>query len=183
MVRAILEGRKTQTRRVVKPRKGQELDPSGIYEHTPGDLLPCPYGAVGDRLWVRESWAMPHGFDLADSSLNVMREKGKRPMYRATDNRNSYMWRSPLFMPRWASRLILGITEVRVERVQDIGLDGYDKEGTYAIFDSTCDANDLRANRGAFMDVWDSIYKNCCFRWEANPWVWVITFKVVTDEI
>ena len=194
MVRAILEGRKTMTRRVVKseflPSSVTEwkFDPArgwvgigdvGMCNGARGEihLMECPYGVPGDRLWVKETFRS-HPEDEAMGE--------HRPVeYAATpcvgcDGFDGIRWTPALFMPRWASRITLEIVSVRVERVQDIS-------------DADCEAEGVRCNRtiggwdcdgfafakDAFKNLWDTIYaKNTEYKWDANPWVWVIEFKV-----
>ena len=174
-VRQILAGRKTQLRRPVKPeppfavgswiRDGKSkrhwwakhMVPVGPTEHL------CPFGGSGDRLWVREAW----GF----------REPWEARQFRADNDSANWnvKWRSSTHMPRWASRITLEVTGVRVERVQDItGPDcmreGYDGENGTHLYDA----------RRWFETRWDGIYAKKGFGWYTNPWVWVMDFKVVT---
>lgn len=195
-VRAILDGRKTQTRRVVNPRlyievfDGQaydtieQSDPSfaaALVEH-----VRCPYGAPGDRLWVRETWA-PLGTSGA--------------IYRADDHdqtegymhviQNGGRWRSPIHMPRWASRLLLELTEVRVGRVQDISevdalAEGCDCRSDLAwgvglgVVDDPYQAAVEHGYRADFERRWREINdKRPGCAWAANPWVWALTFRRV----
>lgn len=176
MVRAILEGRKTQTRRLVKPqpnfvqqlRDGRfETSPDGGFDHRI-KYIKCPFGKVGFLLWVRETWC-PYP------------EQGTgRIWYRATDeiNRNRWKenskqpkhlfdWRPSIHMPRWASRIMLEITGVRVERLQNIGQGEALKEGCPQFHEPI----------GWFEVTWDFTTKKYC--WLSNPWVWVIEFKRV----
>jgi hypothetical protein len=142
MVRAILSGTKTQTRRVVK------LQPTGEWKiDTPpvlgritskhhlkerfgvfvrldietcfplASLIPCPYGHPGDRLWVRETWAAPHAYDHLPPRLIP---QDARIHYAASEERGGLLWSSSIYMPRWASRITLEVIDVRVERLQDI---------------------------------------------------------------
>lgn len=220
-VRAILAGRKTQTRRVVKSPvvygavpHGDEWLPVDGEGCTIGDLhrrFRCPYGKPGDRLWVRETWASPeenkkrpgrvaydadgvcgcwigggedrdfiyHGRILqasgyhecfpADGATTFGLGKytdirsGEYPSYR-------YGWRPSIFMPRWASRITLELTGVRVEQVQDISeadawSEGVRPEGGDAI--------------AAFAQLWDGINGKRGFGWYANPCVWVLKFRRV----
>jgi hypothetical protein len=207
MVRAILEGRKTQTRRTVKVvsgRGGVSLvhlpGAPGIYEHLDYDgaglvhfqperqakPLRTPYGQPGDRLWVRETWAPVD--QLAD---RVEREDpvcvGYRADYSAisheSDNvhqldvthwnweHSSVRWRPSIFMPRWASRLTLEVTDVRVERLQDISEKDAKAEGV---------GFHVGGPVKAFETLWDSINGGRPWRcWDDNPWVWVVGFRRV----
>ncbi len=195
MVRAILDGRKTQTRRVIKPQpfwvasSGRWCWEIPKRAQNPGcsttavtasrqwhEYLPdgcCPYGVPGDKLWVRETWKST-GL-LANSTPRYTRACG-RFAYRADlaqrDRDLHIPWRASIHMPRWASRITLEVTDVRVERVQDITEDGAIREGC-------CDANHKDFHVGAFHDLWDSINAKRGFGWDSNPWVWVVEFKRV----
>ncbi len=153
MVRAILDGRKTQTRRVIRPQPRWVGDP-GIPFRTedadPKGIIQCPYGKPGDQLWVRETWAPNEGDVLAGKAF-----------YRADNNTIVERWRPSIHMPRWASRITLEITKVRVERLQDISEEDAKAEGS--------------AYRTEFRDIWRSIYGDGS--WAHNPWVWVIEFR------
>ncbi len=188
MVKAILEGRKTMTRRIIKPQPDLGIDPFEGYSHITvgnyspalidknGEMYPgeeifgaytddgewgwkCPYGQVGGRLWVRETWKKLH--PIMDSKAlykaDMMAPDLGKP------------WRPSIFMPRWASRILLEITEVRVERLNcmtesDVSAEGYETE--------------VGAEpKPAFSVFWDSINAKRGYGWSVNPWVWVIEFK------
>jgi len=173
MVRAILEDRKTQTRRVIKPQPTGELagiagvkvgflkyEPRYIWRDEHGELtkwLRCPYGDPGDRLWVRETRWRGGGYAATDPP-NLANE-GKVPS---------------IFMPRWASRITLEITGVRAERIQDISMHDALSEGAEPLHS---DFHDGSHCIGWFKRIWDSINAKRGFGWDANPWVWVIEFK------
>lgn len=185
-VRAILEGHKTQTRRVLKP---QPFDPSYVsgvfadgsvgYVSAGGRSVLCPYGKPGDRLWVRESF-VPNYFD-----------DGK-PAYRSdwTRTASEYIkppkWQSPLFMPREYSRLTLEIVTIRVGHVQEITERDAIAEGVKVITVNIPDP-EKGFNRGdpleSYSDVyallWDSLNAKRGYSWASNPWVWVVEFKRV----
>ncbi|HBL7110039.1 hypothetical protein F3H66_08615 [Serratia marcescens] len=191
MVRAILDGRKTQTRRVIanvgpdnciplqKPTKTKD----GIYTHVmdaPGHGL-CPFGQVGDRLWVRETFqgplipedelseylgANPDKFQ-SPAYCEYAADGGAKPEYVDSDENTRYGWRPSIHMPRWASRITLEITAVRVERLQDISK-----------ADSIAEGGTEHFNIDWFGPLWASIYG--VDSWNANPWVWVIEFKQVS---
>lgn len=204
MVRAILDGRKTQTRRVVKPQplwvgdpgvpfKTRDADPKGIIE--------CPYGQIGDRLWVREAWSgeywlkdikpierlgMPHPDRLVSLTPETW--------YWADGNPESGDWERPrpsIHMPRWASRITLEITDVRVERLQDISEEDAKREGVNKYDDGPIGGMyvDYEARQPvpadgpihSFKTLWQSI--NGPDSWDANPWVWVVEFNRVTGDI
>lgn len=149
MVQAILEGRKTQTRRIVK------------------DATVCKFGKVGDRLWVRETWAAPHAFD---GHTPAFIPRDARIHFLATEDRGGLRWRSPIFMPRWASRITLEIKSLRVERLQDISEADARAEGSD-------DNSSAIWGPGGFWDLWEGIHGPGS--WEENPFVWVIEFEVV----
>jgi hypothetical protein len=185
MVRAILEGRKTQTRQIITPDNirfflsdGRKYKPPrDVFDEAYTDVqdMNClrdgyaewsgrgqqwmarPLSLVGERLWVRETWSCP------DYSTRHRRRENVR--YRATDG-EELRWRSPIHMPRWASRILLEIVSVRVERLQEIRERDCDAEGLEPI------EMEMRPH---FRSLWESI--NGPGSWEANPWVWVVEFR------
>lgn len=178
MVRAILEGRKTQTRRIVKPDIANFLEDGWepkerMYETRDGDIVPahtlCPYGQPGDRLWVRETW-----------QPNTMKT-GWPYYYRATDDDVvSPPWKSPLFMPRAASRILLEITDVRVERLREIThedamAEGFELTGWRPTYYDPDSGGEARTPQDNFAEMWEKIHGS--ESWWQNPWVWAITFK------
>ncbi len=174
MVRAILEGRKTQTRRLVKPQGIKCY--KGAYSK--GYILSTTVNSMycADILWVRETWQESECFDF--------HVKGKYA-YLANDYENELSqeykikWRPSIHMPRAAARLFLRVTNVRVERLQDITPDDCEKEGMDAwIDDGVHDPGDAMYLQ--FKNLWDSVYKKQDFGWDVNPWVWVIDFERVT---
>lgn len=216
MVRAILEGRKTQTRRIMKVQPGtpefglrriiesSKANENGMYFWSQDDACGIkarskpflfPYGEVGDRIWVRETFQGPL-FDyeqmqsyLEDSSKFEKPEfcqyaaDGKpAPEYYDADDNLHCGWRPSIHMPRWASRILLEITNVRVERLNAISEEDARAEG---IIDGGClncgepepcsCANPEPDATDAFAYLWQSIYGQ--ENWNANPWVWVIDFK------
>jgi hypothetical protein len=149
-VRAILDGRKTQTRRVIHPQPinikiGQSVVPSACGN--------CPYGEPGDRLWVREAF---DSWKCANESMLLL---------------NRGAWKSPMFMPRWASRLTLEITEVRVQRLQEMSEEDAQEEGR-GTWGNGC-------RHRYFAGLWDSINAKRGHSWESNPWVWAVSFRQV----
>lgn len=209
MVRAILDGRKTQTRRVVKPQPWQPLeydDESGLWDLYAGDELcgsrACPYGQPGDQLWVRETWAhyqtVNHtrrsdgrSFNEVSDGLAGYRADGHDTiedfrqhvrMMSGCDLEaveiNGNRWRPSIHMPRWASRITLEVTGVRVERLNAInGIDAK-KEGVSIPAHLPHDGADLQHALREFRSLWDTI--NGPGSWEADPWVWVVEFKRIT---
>jgi hypothetical protein len=171
MVRALLDGSKTQTRRVVKPQHLKFFDQSAADMLGTWSNRPMPYGQPGDRLWVREAWRTYRGNDktlprdLTTAHKIWFEADGKAP------NLAAGKLRPGMFMPRWASRITLEITGVRVERLQDISESDALAEGV---------KNSLHLPGGRFAKenyehLWWTIHGDGS--WEANPWVWVIEFK------
>lgn len=192
MVRAILDGRKTQTRRPVKfpvldKNLGCELAGNELAgELSAGNYLNSAFGKPGDRIWVRETFQGPL-FDyeqmdayLEDSSrfetpefCQYAADGGHRPEYQDADDNLRHGWRPSIHMPRWASRILLEITDVRVERLQSITLGDICKE-------VGCGLYDFRPATYGFQ-VWEELWKSIygAESWNTNPWVWVIEFKRV----
>ena len=184
MVRALLEGRKSMTRRIVKPQpKEWAANSNGSWpiEWVGEKAVPlsCPYGSPGDRLWVRET----HWINEEEAIVEY-REEGEMP-----EHMQGERWRPSIHMPRWASRITLEITGVRVERVQDITPADCECEGItgktlaspvrglpYEEY-SNGDGIIYTEPRLAFRALWDSIHGDGA--WERNEWVWVISFKVM----
>jgi hypothetical protein len=165
MVRAILEGRKTQTRRVVKGQALDWLESAGFtpeYTSLPENGL-CPYGQPGDRLWVRETWARGY---VAQGCAEFF-------VYPVCDNRTDYSgpWKPSIHMPRAACRILLEVTGVRVERLQDISEADAEAEGVDFLRQMP-DADETLSAKELYQCLWDSIHNS----WAANPWVWVIEF-------
>ncbi len=202
MVRAILDGRKTQTRRVInkvvacKPLRGGSItefqtspckgydwrfrDKRRLWQDIRDEMLLCPYGDAGDRLWVRETWCPMEGvnrdsgwiwYKANDVSIDHPRAKEMWDEDRALKNRPS------IHMPRWASRITLEVVGVHAEQVQDVNEDDVKAEGVF-IGDERASAVTLN---GRFRRLWDSINKKRGFGWDVNPWTWVVNFKVVSD--
>lgn len=187
MVLAILEGRKTQTRRVAK-----------VHETSPGMISPdpyhvprspqehvsyCPHGVPGDRLWVRETFRWVEGTRqlayAADKPAHILREM--KTLHQR--------WKPAIFMPRWACRITLAITDVRVQRLQEITYEDAQAEGCnppevrmFSLFGADAEQRrkiySIHAELG-FKPLWDSINAKRGFGWDKNPWVWAITFRRV----
>jgi hypothetical protein len=219
MVRAILDGRKTQTRRpIVFPterwgftddyraetavefrNKGDMWQAFSYCTAHPGVLAPecpelrCQYGQPGDRLWVRETWnaRAVHEVDCGvyESGYTYANITTMKPLnccieYDA-DLSDEGPWRPSIHMPRWASRITLEITGVRVERVQDIttadavaeGCSGWVLDGGYI---GDCEIQpDGQTPASEYRELWDSINAQRGYGWTVNPWVWAIEFKRV----
>jgi len=185
MVRAILDGRKTQTRRVVKPQP-QYGDVAGLFAswqfRKPREdgfyLWPnarehihaiCPYGQPGDRLWVRETWGYNPDFP-GMTSLACFRADPEHKY-------DGIKWKPSIHMPRAACRLMLEITGVRVERLNDCSEADAEAEGI-AFLREVPDVDETLTARQLYECLWDGI--NGASAWEANPWVWVVEFKRIT---
>jgi len=236
MVRAILEGRKTQTRRIVKPQPPLDAlikEHSGVAGYwipytADGRLMNsaqgsrkndcgwyCPYGQVGDHLWVRETFVLESDAEYGYSEDELKRIGVDRPIkseisdgdyyhliphYRATEPEPNIVppwvddfddktrWSPAIFMPRWASRITLEITGLRVERLQEItdvdiraegmGFAGIVPAQTAMLATGTNNLKDLQValNKAEFMDLWDSLNAKRGYGWDTNPFVWVIEF-------
>lgn len=234
MVRAILDGRKTQTRRAVKLIGAEVIEEAitGPWPFSPqhDDWLACPFGSVGDRLWVRETWG--HRGSAWNNTKPAIREvsiayaadNASRVIVRPRDDESGLpkqhclprfkgkphpteehygeclesfwkAWRPSIHMPRWASRLTLEVTGVRVERLQAISeedakaegarrFDGlpsthpYGQDARWSCGEPTSTQECLGTARMAFANLWESI--NGAGSWDANPWVWVVDFRRVT---
>ena len=198
LIPGLLDGSKTQTRRT----RGLELinqNPDGWYlspSHKQGMVLGgkatfvfdskaeygelkmahigCPYGQVGDRLWVRETWAQD--INIADGATGTI-------YYKAGYHPGGLKWRSPIHMPRWASRILLEITEVRVERLQEITNEDAIAEGIkppqYAFrMLSGGDIDATESPKELFAELWESLNAKR-YPWSMNPWPWVLGLRRV----
>lgn len=209
MVRAILDGRKTQTRRIMKvqPESNQlglllitdstKHSDIGKYHwaesnatgnHVRSKLFSCPFGAVGDRIWVRETFCTVDdthygGEKWVDYRATPKFEESHPAGWDSAPNdAEALKWRPSIHMPRWASRILLEITDVRVERLNAISEEDARAEG---IIDGGClncgepepcgCANPEPDATDAFAYLWQSIYGQ--ESWNTNPWVWVISFE------
>lgn len=224
-VRAFREGRQTQDRRPMKPQPfyDQEAwknnfnfsrDHNGTWIWQPRKdtrwfywdnwggfdpriSLDCPFGREGDQLWVRESWATPGNYDHVKPS-DLPNHIGCEIVYRATEQYPLYYhWRPSIHMPRWASRLILEIEQVRAERVQSISendaiAEGVEKnwtgqdcppeyENEWRDYLADDDGLPCFSAKQSFATLWDSIYAKI-YPWVSNPWVWVMDLKVVDEN-
>ncbi|HCD2033571.1 TPA: hypothetical protein NBJ69_001296 [Klebsiella pneumoniae] len=219
MVRAILDGRKTQTRRPIKWKQtrfteigeredGSKWPWSEDAEHTCDFWHPCPFGAVGDRIWVRETWGVvSHAFSDDGLMIDWVPDRPSTAIHEMPFGNGYYSgyaiyaadgdftwgdddgyedgrscWKPSIHMPRAASRILLEITDVRVERLNAISQEDAQAEGmeltgwrpTYSDPDS---GGEVLTPYDNFAQLWESIYGE--ESWKANPWVWVIEFKRV----
>ncbi|HIJ71681.1 MAG TPA: hypothetical protein HPP87_10010 [Planctomycetes bacterium] len=207
MVNALLAGRKTQTRRVIKPQpilqpnhppfkdRGYDVwwHPKTACQtvHALRQSLRdyCPYGDIGDRIWVKETFAIENTCEY-DEHIDIPTDRPVKtiedgyhliPHYRATEpephitdggpdgDDDTTKWSPSIFMPKWAARIWLEITGIRIERVQDIDAGDITKEGLIA--SSTMDLI------AVWIDLWDSINAERGYGWHVNPWVWAISFR------
>ncbi len=187
MVRAILEGRKTQTRRVIKPKPSaklyQYMSRNEWYEADGQEpkyytLHKSPYGVTGDLLWVRETWS-PVPTSAFSNVVYDPENPGMGAVHRAGWSKADpgTGWKPSIHMPRWASRITLEIERVSVERVQDIGDYSCEAEGV-----SLANASIPGYLRKRFQILWDSINDKRGFSWSSNPWVWVISFRLAAAQ-
>lgn len=204
MVKAIIDGRKTQTRRVIKPQPDegfnhafQDGDGNWIFWDTQNAAglseftlraypkgsatgFKCPYGQPGDHLWVRET------FNLDDN------DKTKRVGYKAdgsgirtsvrdfdTSERYELPWKPSIFMPRWASRITLEVVRIRVERVTDISEEDIRAEGTPTPNPPPNNWMDDSKWRATFAYLWNCINEKRGHGWDTNPFVWVVEFRKI----
>ena len=182
MVKAILDGRKkTQTRRIVKtPKDFGEMrdvfDDDYLNSHGfiaidtsigHGFKVRCPYGKVGDVLWVRETWRV----DDYNSSETIY--KADIPDEILSDIKGVAKWKPSIFMPRTASRITLEITNIRVERLQDITEVDAKAEGVQ----EGDDWLDFCLGQKHFAELWDKINEKRGYSWASNPFCWVLSFK------
>ncbi|ASC68630.1 hypothetical protein B9P52_32070 [Achromobacter denitrificans] len=208
MIRAVLAGDKTQTRRIAMPVKHPDLGnlyaPGAlVLEREPQHVIDraCPYGQPGDRLWVREPWRSTadldkrSGSEIADLCLDAGYSVPWAPIqYEADGARRDWKhtgtpphdgppqpgrYRHARFMPRWACRLVLEVTRVRVERLQAINhmdalAEGVGLNPSAAGLTMTTPAGDSLP-RVMFRALWEQI--NGAGAWDANPWVWVVEFR------
>ena len=198
MVKALLDGRKTQTRRPVKPQPNISYFPkripegwNGSFSVDGGKSFKCPFGVVGDRIWVRETFWLVDSWAMGDIPCVLYADEFEKYQdegwqcyqsydfwsKRAYHGKYTFGCKPPIHMPRWASRITLEITDVRVDRVQDISYSDAYAEGVERK-SGDCLDHFMEFKRGnsirAFEMGWNSIYNN----WDDNPWVWVVEFKV-----
>ena len=202
MVRAILDGRKTQTRRILSPRQLKMIDVASSI----GECYPlvcgiqhensqsyyrewCPFGKVGDRLWVREAFRVhSRATDVATLAYKASEQQSwtqqvaRVPIELCTKQVSPEAWTPSIHMPRWASRITLEITDIRVERLNDISQEDAQAEGmeltgwrpTYSDPDS---GGEVQTPYDNFAELWESIYGQ--ESWQSNPFVWVVEFRRV----
>lgn len=203
MVRATLEGRKTVTRRAIKPQPpeghkwrgwvvdstcSKEID-SASWDEGGGPLrrnatyARCPYGKPGDRLWVRETCFIN---DYREASVPEQERADCEIHYRADgipdfDGEEELIrWRPSIHMPRWASRILLEVTDVRVERLQDITEEQALAEGIKKHSDGGYHVEDGKHYSDSPVESFACLWSSVGGDWDANPWVWCVNFKRIT---
>jgi hypothetical protein len=201
MVKAILDGRKTQTRRVVKAPVLQDVrEPNEVYwkngkvvfnwyGETVGGFEVKPKYQPGDILWVRETW-----FENEECLLYKASKYENTKEYHGRNGWVQIKWRPSIFMPREAARIFLKVTNVRVERLQEITEEDAIAEGI-SWLDEACysnngwtptlydpDSGGSPVFRDGFTALWDSINAKRGYGWDTNPWVWVYEFKRIGIE-
>ncbi len=209
MVRAILAGQKTQTRRVIKPyepKAGSGAVPPDVVMRRDGFAhRGCPFGQPGDRLWVRENFQPLYAKGYFMEDVDYETGHGYAPAYMATGPVHEYLDHNTdeindritpsIFMPRWACRLVLDVKAVRVERLQEISAQDAKAEGVevigvaihafgpklYKDYLGHTGAGHPDARR-SFQTLWDSLNKKRGFGWATNPWIWVIEFERTGTE-
>jgi hypothetical protein len=228
LVCATLADLKRETRRLIKPDWSRCLDLDDEADRAQA-IANCPWGKVGERLWIRETWADVNSDDgpaiayRADGSVSPWRDwcEEPGPDYGAGPSMNyerypgeytmwvtdllrgepGHTWKPSIHMPRWACRIVLEITSVRIERLQDITFDGIREEGIgcpehdhehqatgteflgirklrYTITNGW-QCSECPALRAEFARLWDSTTSAAAFKWVSNPWVFVIGYKRV----
>lgn len=200
MVKAILDGKKTQTRRVIKLRDGSAPEEDGYdiprgEDNKPLDYvmdfsktypnwqqLDCPYGKPGDRLWVRETWnAMNrqgqwwHDVKALKAERELYNWAWTNPIYPALQEIPP-KWLPSIHMPRAASRITLEVVKIRVEQVQDISEEDAVAEGC-VVWSENGQITDTAVSD--YAQLWNEINLARGFGWDVNPWVWVVEFKKV----
>jgi hypothetical protein len=189
-VQAILDGRKTQTRRIVSPQPIRQHHLGRLANWPfPGEYglvemtnyatvvrnIECPHGIPKDRLWIKETWA--ETYKTKNTTAYVYRADNPQVKIER--------WKSAMFMPRRASRINLEITDVHVERLQDISDADAKAEGIYLQSSHglyNADHTKMWGGRTpveGYRALWDSLNSKRGFGWDKNPWVWKITFKRV----
>jgi hypothetical protein len=203
MVKAILEGRKTMTRRVFNPdqiaiketesgpyfytyaKRGSELTCTGQGPFIPNNWLHyCPYGQPGDKLYVKETFGFPATYDRFKPSEGDKRwpiyyhaDKSHGNLVRWTDEEQELgKLRPSIFMPRWASRIALEVTGVKVERVMGISEGDAMADGGWTYAKCPIHKNPT----ASFKALWDSINSSRGYGWDKNPYVWAVSFRRIT---
>jgi hypothetical protein len=190
MVRPILTGQKTQTRRIVKLPSWSTSDWDDFELHGEGMAqphiictntgclaeIPSPYGQSGDLLWVRETWRTDQGFDDVkprDLPRDALIQYKADGTILGTRMGPFGKWRPSIFMPRWASRITLRVLSIRVEQIQQISEEDCFAEGAIPPKLITSPIDPI----GLFRELWNSINAKRGYGWDDNPCVWVVKFE------
>lgn len=196
MVNAILEGRKTQTRRIINPQpvfkegtgfhwKGAMYGIGSDYAETVRNFtnFSCPLGRIGDRLWVRETFRLYDSDECPHADFPCGCPRNGTPLFKAShDCRDGEKWKPSIHMPRWASRILLEITGIRVERLQSISDEDAKAEGfDYSTHPSAIEMGYAIGAKTNFRHTWEQIYG--ANAWNKNPWVWVVEFKKLNEVV
>ena len=201
MVRAILAGRKTQTRRVVKPqpfKAGEEWSSKTVTEAWNSGFVDvrCPFGNAGQRLWVRETWTWCSSADK-EEERGITFKDGAQKFPNGNYYPNDHIdylptafdhikWHPSIYLPRWASRITLEVESIRIQRLKEISEQDALAEGisethrTKAMMPGgfvRCDWP-----QWSFHQLWDSINEKRGYGWRKNPWVWVVNFALVDGQ-
>jgi hypothetical protein len=190
MVKAILDGTKTQTRRVIKPRGVSDDVAQWLHAMAKGVDMPCPYGKPGDVLWVREAWDFRH-WGEPGNPFRVMVSYGADGFQKLCQSPHDWnpmiysqpRWRPSIHMPRWACRIELEIISVRAERVQEITRNDAKAEGVSNLWKNPPEKEEhykrvlLNPYVANYSVLWDEINAGRGFGWNVNPFVWVIEFQ------
>jgi hypothetical protein len=190
MVKAILDGTKTQTRRVIKPRGVSDDVAQWLHAMAKGVDMPCPYGKPGDVLWVREAWDFRH-WGEPGNPFRVMVSYGADGFQKLCQSPHDWnpmiysqpRWRPSIHMPRWACRIELEIISVRAERVQEITRNDAKAEGVSNLWKNPPEKEEhykrvlLNPYVANYSVLWDGINAERGFGWNVNPFVWVIEFQ------
>ena len=195
MVSAILKGRKIQTRRVIKPWPVAGFSMSEDELAKKISERECPYGVTGDRFWVRESWQALSEYDGVSTGALPLDARA-HINYLADGNIWDACKRPSIHMPRWASRITLEITDVYVDKLQNINgyqafAEGIDIESNRREREKCRKIREFdgmmsgplyqKMTRQAFAWLWDELDQGCGYGWDINPWVWVISFKRISS--
>ena len=194
MVRAVVNGKKTMTRRVIKVENPDEWQSKNdCRKHEEGSEVPChlsrikttefigilyPKYDVGDILWVRETWAKISDYATPDTMVGLP----DGYLYKATGEYHMGLkWRPSIFMPKEAARIFLRVTDVKVGRVQDILCGDMKREG--CIPETVTGCQYQQWHHDYWIPLWDSINAKRGYSWSSNPWVWVYSFKLMEDGV
>jgi hypothetical protein len=184
MVQRVLDGSKTQTRRLVNERHLSQIDQQLLPSRAHWSR-PMPYGQAGDRLWVRETFNGPLWPDndpfpedgYQPKFCEYRADGGPAPWYCDADDNIHEGWKPSIHMPRWASRITLEVAGVRVQRLKEVSEEDAKAEGAPWV---ACGSPQEGSHIAGFAHLWESIAGHGS--WDANPWVWVVEFKRLAPD-